>query len=76
MSQKMYTCTVFNLIALITAPWLFTLFSLIIADMTIFFLTLYLIFTYYRSFDLSFSTRERQQIYVNAPGAYEVEYGI
>ena len=29
-------------------PWLFTLFSLIIAHLTIFFLTFYLIFTYYR----------------------------
>ena len=47
--------TVFYLItapALITAPtWLFTLFSLIIAHLTIFFLTFYFIFTYYRPLD-------------------------
>ena len=70
--------TVFDLItapALITAP-----------------LPFYFIFTYRRLNDLfldclpyfhllsptwrSFSTSERQQIYVSAPGAYEVEYGI
>ena len=32
-------------------PDFFTLFSLIIADLTIFFLTVYLIFTYYRPLD-------------------------
>ena len=46
--------TVFDLItapALITAPWLFTLLSFIIAHLTIFFLTFYFIFTYYRPLD-------------------------
>ena len=48
--------TVFDLItapALITAPltFFFTLFSLIITDLTIFVLTFYFIFTYYRPLD-------------------------
>ena len=48
--------TVFDLItapALITPPPpdFFTLFSLIIAHLTIFFLTFYIIFTYYRPLD-------------------------
>ena len=57
-STKAMLCTVFDLItapALITPPPpppdFFTLFSLIIADLTIFFLTVYLIFTYYRPLD-------------------------
>ena len=57
-SRKSKGCshtTVFDLItapALITAlPWLLTLFSLIIAHLTIFFLTFYFIFTYYRPLD-------------------------
>ena len=49
------TDTVFDLItapALITAPpWLFTLFSVIIGHLTIFFLTFYFNFTYYRPLD-------------------------
>ena len=53
--EKYYT-TVFDLIttpALITTPlsWLFTLFSLIIAHLTISFLTICFIFTYYRPLD-------------------------
>ena len=46
--------TVFDLItapALIPPPWLFTIFSLIIAHLMIFFLTFYFIFTYYRPLD-------------------------
>ena len=51
------TYTVFDLItapALITPPprlWLFTIFSLIIAHLMIFFLTFYFIFTYYHPLD-------------------------
>ena len=46
--------TVFDLItapSLITTPCLFTLVSLIIPNLTIFFLTIYLISTYYRPLD-------------------------
>ena len=52
---KNFKCTVFDLItapALITPPpWHLTLFSPIIAHLTIFFLTFYFIFTYYRLLD-------------------------
>ena len=63
--------TIFDLItapALITAPsLLILLFSLNIAHLTIFFLTFYFIFTYYRPLD---DLCGREQIYVSAPGAY------